>query len=187
MRGEKQPCMMGRGMGNCLGLEGPQYTLDAKRIYAIEEGQREFAAEQRARSSQRRSREKESRMKLHEILASQEASGAVLVDQRIFYLDWYHEDWELRAHRVGGLPPGVDIARSKFGLLLLVPVIEEDTAKKLGYLKDAKACGAPKDSTGRLFFVSAELKDCLSLLFGRVHWERPLTIPEAKQFGVKVL
>lgn len=183
---EKQPFMFGEGVGNCLGLEGPKHTLDVKTQEAIEQGNREYAAELAAERKERRRREKDQRKSFQEVLASREASGAVLVDQRIFYTQWSRKDWEKRSALRGGLPEGVDVAYTEFGLLLMVPVIEADTAAKLGIDKKVPGEKQRRDSFGRPYWVQAEIKDFLSLVFGAIDWARPLSISEAKQFGVQI-
>jgi hypothetical protein len=70
--------------------------------------------------------------------------------------------------------------------LLMVPVIEEDTAAEMGIDKKVPGVKQRTDSFGRQFWIRAELKDLLSKVFGVIRWERPLGIQEAKQFGVRV-
>lgn len=183
---EKQPFMMGEGVGNCLGLEGPRYTLDAKTIEGIEASNREYFSELALKRRYKKNRERDQRDSFQKILASKEASGDILVDQRIFYTEWARKDWEHRANQYGGLPKEIDIAWTDFGILLMVPVIEEDTAAEMGIDKKVPGVKQRTDSFGRQFWIRAELKDLLSKVFGVIRWERPLSIPEAKQFGVKV-
>jgi len=183
---EKQPFMMGEGVGNCLGLEGPKYTRDAGTLEEIEEANREYFSELASKRREKKNREMSQRDSFQKILASKEASGDILVDQRIFYTEWARKDWEHRANQYGGLPKEVDIAWTNFGILLMVPVIEEDTAAEMGIDKKIPGVKPRTDSFGRQFWIRAELKDLLSKVFGVIRWERPLSIQEAKQFGVKV-
>jgi hypothetical protein len=183
---EKQPFMMGEGVGNCLGLEGPRYTLDAKTIEGIEESNREYFSELAQARRKKKSRERDQRDSFQKVLASKEASGDILVDQRIFYTEWVRKGWEHRADQYGGLPKEIDIAWTEFGMLLMVPVIEEDTAAEMGIDKKVPGVKQRTDSFGRQFWIRAELKDLLSKVFGVIRWERPLGIQEAKQFGVRV-
>lgn len=184
---EKQPYMMGEGVGNSLGLEGSRYTLDAKALEKIEESNREYFAELAVKRREKKVREADQLESFQKILASKEASGDILVDQRIFYTEWVRKDWEQRSKQYGGLPKEVDIAWSNFGILLMVPVIEEDTAAELGIDKKVPGVKQRTDAFGRKFWIRAELKDLLGKVFGVIRWERPLSIQEAKQFGVKVL
>jgi len=183
---EKQPFMMGEGVGNCLGLEGPKYTRDAGTLAGIEEANRAYFSELSAKRREKKNRERDQRDSFQKILASREASGDILVDQRIFYTEWARKDWEYRAGLYGGLPDGIDLAFTDYGILLMVPVIEEDTAEQLGINKKIPGVKTRTDPFGRQFWIQAELKDLLSKVFGVIRWERPLSIQEAKQFGVKV-
>jgi len=183
---EKKPYLMGEGLGNCLGLEGPKYTRDARVLEQIAYDNWVYATELRKQRSEKKAREKKQHISFLEILASKEASGEILVDQRIFYSEYVKRGWEARAKQVGGLPEGIDIALTDYGLLFMVPVIEEDTAKKLGIDKVAPGVKPRRDGYGRPFWVQAELKDTLTYIFGLIRWNRPLSIREAKQFGVRV-
>jgi len=183
---EKQPFMMGEGVGNSLGLEGPKYTRDVGTLIEIEEANRAYFSELSKKRREKNNREKDQRKSFQKILASKESSGDILVDQRIFYTEWARKDWEYRAGLYGGLPEGIDLAFTDYGILLMVPVIEEDTAAEMGIDRKVPGVKPRTDSFGRQFWIRAELKDLLSKVFGVIRWERPLSIPEAKQFGVKV-
>lgn len=182
---EKRPYLMGEGLGNCLGLDGPKYTRDHATLMAIAEEDAVYFEELREVRKAIRKKEAAYRKSLKELLARKAAEGEVLVDQRIFYTEWYHRDWERRAEQVGGVPTGVDIARSPYALLLMIPVLEVDTAKQRGIVIERIA--QRRDSYGRPFWVLAELKQTLVYIFGSIRWNRPISLVEAGQFGVKVI
>lgn len=183
----KRPYLLGEGIGNRMGLDGPKYTQTSTAISRIEEGNEAYQKELREERSQRRAVLREAKASLKEILKRNEQSGMALVDQRIFYLEYPNKDWEKRSKVFGGLPENIDVALSDFGMLLLVPVVEEAEAKEQGFNKKVPGTKQRRDSQGRAFWVAAELKEVLTNIFGYVRWSRPITIKEAVQFGITIV
>jgi len=181
----KQPYMMGEGLGNNLGIDKPKYTY-SERVEEVDEEERDFQRKVRRLKTQLTRRKNKVRV---ESQKKAEEDGRWMTGQRIFALKRTYDqnlnhgrDFETRSKRLKiQIPDGVDVAQTEFGMLLIIPVIEaeEGWSKGLGNPK--------KDPYGRNFWVSTEVKEAVQNLFGYVNWERPLTIPEAEQFGVKVL
>jgi hypothetical protein len=183
---EKRATMMGEGLGSNLGIENPKhvsgkpvgYHEEQRRLQSIE------AAENKAKTFPRRMFAKiiDARYKINHLPKKIE-NGDVLINQRVFFVDWPKDSWDVRAKNIG-MPEGTDIAQTKFGRLLLVPVLEMEDALKVGI--DPKEEKPLKDIEGRPCWVSTDVKERIEAIFGRVRWIRPLTIKEAEQFGVQL-
>lgn len=169
----KKDHMLGEGCGNYLGLDAPKHTRSygPGELDALVEADLRYEMGLKFKQSLRRQRNTAIQQRFRATLPEKISSGKILVQQRVFMA--YPKDWEKRAARLGGLPQGVDIAKSEFGHLILVPVIE---AKESSY----------KDALGRRFQIEPNLKQTINQIFGAVKWTRPLTLDEVKQFGIEV-
>jgi hypothetical protein len=170
----KRDHMLGEGIGNCLGLDDPKHTRNycSGEFEAIEEADQIYVAELRFKQSLQRRRNAVIKQRFQASLPEKVQAGKILVQQRIF-MAYPNPNWDARAERMGGIPEGVDVAKSAFGHLLLVPVIE---AKKSRF----------KDPYGLSFQIDPVVRDTVQKIFGAVKWTRPLTLDEVKQFGVEV-
>lgn len=183
---EKRAHMMGEGLGSSLGIEGPKGN-PGKPYGWYDEQKRLEKVESRERSMKlggRKSFAKYIEWKYKtELLPQKIANGECLVNQRIFLATWVNPKWDVKAKNIG-MPEGVDVAHSEFGELLLVPVLEEEQAKRMGI--NPKIEPPLRDVEGRPCWVAASIKERIEAIFGYIKWTRPLTIKEAEQFGVKI-
>lgn len=170
----KRDHMLGEGLGPSMGLDGFQHTVSYEpgELEAIEEADQIYVAELRFKQSLQRRRNAVIKQRFQASLPEKVQAGKILVQQRVF-MAYPNSDWYTRAERLGGIPEGVDVAKSDFGHLLLVPVVE---AKKSRF----------KDPYGLNFQIDSDLRDIVQKIFGAVKWSRPLTLDEVKQFGVEV-
>jgi len=185
---EKRPYLMGEGLGSSF-FSAPKYTVvrSSEEQEALEKAELEYKLEMKILAKRKRERMRKSEKALKKMLPDKIETSKVLVHQRIFHMTWARKDWETRANKCGGLLEGIDVAKTDYGRLLIVPVIEEEEAKDLGLLEEK----VPKkrqlrDLDGRRFWVAAEIKEFVQRVFGSVRWNRPLSISEAEQFGVGV-
>lgn len=170
----KRETMMGEGLGSSLGLDSPKHTRSYREgeIEMLEIADLQYREEMRFQQSLKRQKQNAITTRFQQNLSAKVNSGKILVDQRIF-LAFPKKDWSSRAEKLGGIPEGVDIAMSKFGHLVIVPVIE---AKESTY----------KDSHGRSFQIDPTIRATVNQIFGAVQWTKPLTIEDARQFGVNL-
>lgn len=188
IRHESQPYMMGEGFGNCLGLEGSKATIPKTEKQLQKEAEEELIdrLEMIEERKKREAKERSYRLIQVNLINRKRQDGSLHEGFRVFCLAWYKEDWEERSG-VYGMPEGVDVALTQFGMLILVPVIEEsDIAEGSQYGSYAKDRKAQRDMDGRKFWVKAEVKDAVLDVFGPVKWGRPLACRDLDQFGVKV-
>jgi hypothetical protein len=178
---EKGVYMLGAGLGNNLGLDDPQYTVwnTAGQEACQEEpglSRAEKAQVTRARNKARRA-----------AIEVRKERGELLVSQRVFLVAYPKKDWETRARNLGGLPKGVDVAKTSLeSKLLIVPVMEEEEAQEKGLHKERVPVKKRLyDAYGRRFWVSAETKEKIHKIFGVIQWNRPLTMKETRQFGIE--
>jgi len=181
---EKQPNMMGEGLGNNLGLDGPKYV--AGKPYRTPE--QEELEERELRLEKFKNRQMGSvkaQITRHKNLATKNRiqqlleDGKMIEGARVFFIEWPKDDWDIRAKNCGGMPEGVDISKTDFGNLVIVPVIEEEEGKKM-------KLDLQVDPEGRKFCISFSVREKVDMIFGRVNWKRPLTIREVSQFGRRV-
>ena len=176
----RQPTMMGEGYGNNLLMDPPKYTVwTAPSEDVVPEVSTE---DKRKKAAEKAAATREAKRKHAAFVKARVESGSTLFGQRVFLVPYTHDDWGERAERLGGLPEEMDIARTDFGHLILVPVIEETEAKEQGI----RAKGF-RDAEGRQFWVTAEYRTAIDNVFGRTQWERPLLPEEVAQFGVTIL
>jgi hypothetical protein len=184
---EKQPFMMGEGVGNNLGLDNSK-AVPGKPIGWHDEQKRLLAREaaaERAKQIPKKMFAKaiESRYRSHH-LPKKIQNGDVLIGQRVFLVDFLKKGSDKLLNNLG-LPEGAHVAQTEFGHLVIVPVLETDEALARGIdIKQEKGC---KDVEGRPCWVAAEIKEKIEAVFGHVRWTRPLTIKEVSQFGVEVI
>lgn len=185
---EKKLFMLGEGLGSNLGLDGSKATIPKTRAENEEEGRCLLIEKVERAEERKRHRETEKRYtKLRErVLSRKESSGELMDGFRVFRVAWTKSDWEQRAAVLGGLPPGVDVAKTTFSLLVIVPILDESGVESRGFYPNMSKKKLPRDADGRVFWVSPELKDQLSKIFGRIEWSRPLLKAELTQFGVKL-
>ena len=181
-----QPMMFGEGLGNSLGLEGPKYV--AGRIHdpvveaKYDEEEEERKRQEKIRENRKRGSEKAKVTRARNVaikgrIRDKESKGEFLVGQRVFRCLWETE-WDKVADSGYGRPDILlDVAKTRFAVLIMLRVFEEQEGKEQGF-------GNPMtDKVGRKFFISKKDKDHVERLFGRVDWS-PLTENEARQFGV---
>lgn len=181
---------MGEGMGNAMGLEGPKYDVGWTEVQpepaapTDEEIAAAVAAlqEKRKATAAKSKRTRELNVARRATLKAAEEAGKVLLGKRVFMVTEAFEDFDIRAKRFGGIPEGVDIARTEFCSLVSVPVIEAEEGKKMGLDSPRR------DIDGRIFWIKADIIEQVATVFGGVDWRRPLTKNEVeKQFKVKLL
>lgn len=186
-----QPMMFGEGLGNNMLLDATKADTGwtdvvseerQKVLDAAAEHEELVAKPARRRAGVEKAKKTRARNKarLQEIKAAV-TDGSMLEGRRLFFLGWQKKDWDVRVVQLGGLPEGVDVARSAYGDVLAVPVIEcaEGKAMKLteGY----------RDREGRPFWVRHEIRIQVEHIFGRVMWKQALTVNEAtEQFRVRL-
>lgn len=179
----KQPFMLGEGLGNRLNFCDPKYAVweplqPEPTDREIEEAR---AEEERAREESKRARVEKARetrernMRKKALLESRIDKGKELYGQRIFIVTKFKHSWEVRSRKYGGVPDGVDLRLTDFGLLLMVPVIEEDQAKLFGMEKKT----GYRDREGRRYWVPLATKERVMKIFGGgVPWNSPLLMRE---------
>ncbi len=174
VRKTKRANMMGEGLGNSMGLDAPKFTrsYEPGELERIEEADKEFRAGIRFKQSLRKKKYQLIDAIFNEKLETRIREGKLLYQQRIF-IAYPKDNWDIRAEKLGGIPDGVDIAESKFGHLLIVPVIETEESRY-------------SDPYGRKFTIERNLRDRVNQIFGAVKWTRPLTLKDVEQFGVEV-
>lgn len=176
--------MMGEGMGNAMGLEGPKYDTGwTVAVPEVEPDLEALAAERKVKrqeSTAKAKRTRELNLARRAALKAAEEAGKVLRGKRVFMVTEAFEDFDVRAKRFGGIPEGVDVVATEFCNLVAVPVIEAEEGKKLGLTE------AWKDPQGRPFWVPSDVVDHVTRVFGSVQWNRPLTKDEVEtQFKVR--
>jgi hypothetical protein len=180
-----EPSMFGEGLGNHLGLDGPRYTLDAKRQEKLEHDAEELQREEREKDRQKKRKVSDARAYLRDVAEEVVQNGGTLVGERIFMMEWHRKDWERRGSTYG-FPEGVSMAIGKFGAVIVVPVIEEAEKKALGRSANVPEWKQGRDEFGRKFWVTAEMKNAILNVYGLPVWKRPLSIREAEQFGISI-
>lgn len=170
----KRETMLGEGIGNNMGFDDPKYTpsYSPGELEAAELADQQYFDELSFKQSLLRTRNAAIKRKFRASLPGKIQEGRILVQQRVF-MAYPKSDWYERAEKLGGLPQGVDVAKSDFGHLIIVPVVE---AKNSRY----------KDPYGLKFQIEPNTRDLVQKIFGAVKWTRPLTLDEVKQFGIEV-
>lgn len=184
---EKQPFMMGEGVGNNLGLD------NSKAVPGKPLGWHDEQRALRSRECREENMQKSMKKMFHKAidmkyrshhLPQKMANGEVLVGQRVFLVDYLKKGSDKLLNNLG-LPEGADVAQTAFGTLVIAPVLEKNDALERGIdIKQEKGC---KDIEGRPCWVAAEIKEKIEAVFGHVRWTRPLTIKEVEQFGIEVI
>lgn len=184
----RQPFMLGEGLGNRLNFCDAKYTEwhTVEREPTEEELQEIEAEEERLREAAKRARvqkaqeTRERTLRRKALLESRINKGEQFYGQRVFIITKYKDTWEVRSRKFGGIPEGVDLRRTDYGLLLMVPVIEEDEARKYGMEKKT----GYRDRDGRRYWVPLKTREQITKIFGGVTWDSPLLIREVEgDFG----
>jgi hypothetical protein len=182
-----QPFMFGEGLGNNLGLDPPKYDTGWKAVRPKDDELKDMLREEEERQEKKKAavakgkktralnQERKSR------LNAKLSAGELLDGQRIFLVSIPKDNFEERMRAAGySLPEGLDVARTDFGMILLVPVVEADEAKAEGFTGSGF-----RDTDGRVFWIRSQVREILEFAFGRIQW-RPLRQEELTQFGVKL-